>query len=189
MELYYAITESPYFLWVILPVLIFCSRILDVTVGTLRIIFVSRGRKFIAPLLGFCEVFIWLIVITNLMANLNNWICYIAYAAGFATGNFVGIHLEEKLAIGMLSVRIFVPDDKAVALSKKLSEKGFGVTRVKGAGSLSDTNILNCIIRRKEYADIVAAIHEVDAGLFYYAEELKHVCGGIFLNHNVAKKK
>jgi uncharacterized protein YebE (UPF0316 family) len=189
MELISKITESPYFLWVILPILIFCSRILDVTFGTLRIIFVSRGKKFIAPLLGFCEVLIWLIVITNLMANLNNWICYIAYAAGFAAGNFVGIHLEEKLAIGMLSVRIFVSDDKVAALSKKLSEKGFGVTRVKGTGSLSDTNILTCIIRRKEYAEIVAAIHEVDPSLFYFAEELKHVCGGIFLNNDYAKKK
>lgn len=66
----------------ILPILIFCSRILDVTFGTLRIIFVSRGKKFIAPLLGFFEVLIWLIVISNIMANLNNWICYIAYAAG-----------------------------------------------------------------------------------------------------------
>lgn len=187
MELFSAVTESPYFLWVILPVLIFCSRILDVTIGTLRIIFVSRGRKFIAPLLGFCEVLIWLIVITNLMANLNNWICYVAYAAGFATGNFVGIHLEEKLAMGMLSVRIFVSDEKAATLSQKLSEKGFGVTRVKGAGSLADTNILNCIIRRKEYADVVAVIHDVDVSLFYYAEELKHVCGGIFQNNDVKK--
>lgn len=187
MELIAEVTKSPHFTWVILPILIFFSRILDVSLGTLRIIFVSRGRKFVAPFLGFFEVLIWLVVISNIMANLNNWVCFIAYAAGFASGNYVGIHLEEKLAIGMLSVRIFVCDDKAEILSQRLSEKGFGVTRVKGAGKLSDTYILHCIIRRKEYADFVAIIKDVDPSLFYYAEELKYVCGGIFLNNDVKK--
>lgn len=187
MELISEITNSPYFTWIVLPALIFCSRILDVSLGTLRIIFVSRGRKFVAPVLGFFEVLIWLVVISNIMANLNNWVCFIAYAAGFATGNFVGIHLEEKLAIGMLSVRIFVADDRVEILSQKLSEKGFGVTMVKGAGKLSDTYILHCIIRRKEYACIVAIINDVDGSLFYYAEELKHVRGGIFQNNDVKK--
>jgi uncharacterized protein YebE (UPF0316 family) len=95
---------------------------MDVSLGTLRIIFVSRGKKSVAPFLGFFEVFIWLVVITNIMAHADNLVCYIAYAAGFATGNYVGIRLEEKLAIGMLSVRIFVPDDKAGILNEKLLE-------------------------------------------------------------------
>ncbi len=187
MELISEATKNPYFMWVILPILIFCSRIMDVSFGTLRIIFVSRGNKFVAPILGFFEVLIWLVVITNIMTNLNNWVCYIAYAAGFATGNFVGIHLEEKLALGMLSVRIFASDDKAELLSQKLSEKGYGVTQVKGAGKFADTNILTCIIRRKEYPDIVAIINDVDSGLFHYAEELKNVRGGIFQNNDVKK--
>ena len=180
-------TNSTYFTWIILPILIFCSRILDVSLGTLRIIFVSRGKKAVAPFLGFFEVFIWLVVITNIMAHANNLVCYVAYAAGFAAGNFVGILLEEKLALGMLSVRIFASDDRVKILTQKLSDKGFGVTLVKGCGKLADTNILHCIIRRKEFDNIVSLIHDVDRSLFYYAEELKHVRNGIFLNNDCKK--
>jgi uncharacterized protein YebE (UPF0316 family) len=160
---------------------------MDVSLGTLRIIFVSRGKKSVAPFLGFFEVFIWLVVITNIMAHADNLVCYIAYAAGFATGNYVGIRLEEKLAIGMLSVRIFVPDDKAGILNEKLLEKGFGVTLLRASGKVSDTNILHCIIRRKEYDDVVSLVNEIDSGLFYYAEELKHVNNGVFQNNDCKK--
>ncbi len=187
MELITSITSSGYFSWLILPVLIFCSRILDVSLGTLRIIFVSRGKKAVAPFLGFFEVFIWLVVITNIMANANNLICYIAYAAGFATGNFVGILLEEKLAIGMLSVKIFVSDELVHMLTQQLCEEGFGVTSVRGAGKLSDTNIMHCIIRRKEYDKLAGIIKGIDGNLFYYAEDLKQVRNGIFLS--ACKKK
>lgn len=187
MDFLTQLAGNPYFAWIILPILIFFSRIIDVTLGTLRIIFVSRGKKAIAPLLGFFEVFIWLVVITNIMANANNIACYIAYAAGFATGNFMGIILEEKLAIGMLSVRIFVPDDKIEALSKALTEKGYGMTMVRGSGKLADTNILDCIIRRKEYDSIVSTINEIDHNLFYFAEDLKHVRNGIFLSNDMKK--
>lgn len=187
MELITEIADNPYFTWIVLPILIFLSRILDVSLGTLRIIFVSRGRKFMAPLLGFFEVLIWLVVISNVMVNLNNWICFVAYAAGFAAGNFAGIYLEEKLALGMLSIRIFISDDKAEILSQRLSDKGFGVTLVKGSGKLSETNILHCIIRRKEYDHIVAIINDVDGSLFYYAEEIRQVNNGIFLNNDVKK--
>lgn len=90
----------------ILPFLIFLSRIFDVSLGTLRIIFVNRGMKYLAPLIGFFEVLIWLIVIGNVMKNIGSPINYIAYAAGFATGNFVGIYLEGKLAMGVILLRI-----------------------------------------------------------------------------------
>jgi len=187
MDYISSITSSPYFSWVVLPILIFCSRIMDVSFGTLRIIFVARGKKTLAPLLGFFEVLIWLVVITSIMKFADTWICYIAYAAGYATGNYVGMLLEEKLAIGILSVRIFAPDDKAELLAKTLSDKGYGVTRVRGSGKLSDTNILHCIIRRKEYDDIISIINKIDGSLFYYAEELRHVNNGIFQNNDCKK--
>lgn len=180
--------DNTVFVWVILPVIIFFSRILDVTLGTLRIIFVSRGKKYQAPLLGFFEVLVWLTVITSIMENAKSWICYIAYAGGFAAGNYAGILIEEKLAIGILSVRIFVSEDKIDIMTRKLAEKGFGVTLVKGAGQISETHIIHCIIRRKEFDEVVSAIHDVDDKLFYCAEELKHVNKGIFLDQSCCKK-
>ncbi len=94
---------SDWFNYLVLPAAIFLARICDVTIGTLRIIFVSKGNKLIAPVLGFFEVLIWIIAITRIIENLNNPFCYVAYAAGFATGNYIGLRVEEKLAVGIVS--------------------------------------------------------------------------------------
>ena len=96
--------DSSLFTYAILPVLIFLSRLIDVTIGTLRIIMVSKGQKSWAPILGFFEVLIWLIAISKIFQNLDNWLCYVTYAAGFATGNYIGLFLEEKLAVGILEL-------------------------------------------------------------------------------------
>jgi len=96
---------------VIIPVLIFLARIMDVSIGTMRVIFVSRGFKFYAALCGFFEVLIWIIAITQIIKNLNNPLYYIAYAGGFATGNFIGMVLEEKIALGTVLLRIVVPHE------------------------------------------------------------------------------
>ena len=93
--------SSPYFTYLVMPILIFCARIADVTLGTMRIVFVARGNKLMAPLLGFFEVFIWIVAIGQVMEHANNLVCYISYAAGFATGNYFGLLVEGKLAIGL----------------------------------------------------------------------------------------
>ena len=111
MEWIQQFTDYPVFNWVILPALIFVSRIFDVSFGTLRIIFVSRGKRSIAPFLGFFEVLIWLLAISQIMQNLNNFACYIAYAGGFAMGNYIGMRIEEKLAMGTMIIRVFLVGD------------------------------------------------------------------------------
>ena len=83
--------DSNLFIYVLLPLLIFMARICDVSIGTLRIIFVSKGKRNIAPVLGFFEVLIWITAISKIMENLDNYVNFVAYAAGFATGNFVGM--------------------------------------------------------------------------------------------------
>jgi len=96
------------FKWVVFPLIIILARMVDVTLGTLRIIFVSRGNRIIAPILGFFEVFVWVVVISQIMQNLNNPINYVAYALGFAIGNYLGIQAEDKLAIGHLVIRLLL---------------------------------------------------------------------------------
>ena len=93
-----------WFPWVILPFIIFAARVFDVTLGTMRIIFLSRGKKYLAPLLGFVEVLIWITVVSQIVGGAHNIVAYIAYAAGFAAGNYVGMVIEDKLAIGTLVV-------------------------------------------------------------------------------------
>ena len=94
------------FTWVILPLLIFLARILDVSIGTMRLIFVSKGMKYLAPILGFFEVIIWLLAISQIMQHLDNVLCYVAYGLGFAMGNYLGIVLEEKMSIGTVLIRV-----------------------------------------------------------------------------------
>ncbi|MFW5800316.1 MAG: DUF5698 domain-containing protein, partial [Spirochaetota bacterium] len=76
-----------YISYIVVPVLIFMARVLDVSIGTVRIMLISRGYRIIAPILGFFEILIWLTAITNIVGNLENVISYIFYAGGFATGN------------------------------------------------------------------------------------------------------
>lgn len=103
LQLFY---DSGLFTYVVLPLLIFLARICDVTIGTLRIVMVAKGQKFWAPVMGFFEVLIWIVTMTKVVQNLDNWLCYIGYAGGFATGNLVGLLLEEKLAMGIVKIQI-----------------------------------------------------------------------------------
>ena len=97
-----------WFVYTVLPLLIFCARITDVTLGTMRIIFVNRGGKFVAPLLGCAEALIWVLAASQVMKHLTNPLCYLSYGAGFATGTYVGMLIEERMAMGMLTVRIIL---------------------------------------------------------------------------------
>lgn len=171
--------ESSIFTWVILPILIFTARIFDVSIGTIRIIFVARSKRFLAPLLGFFEISIWLLAISQIMANMNNIACFIAYAGGFATGNFIGILLEEKLAIGTLIIRIFLVKDE-YGMKKRLYEAGFGVTSIDAHGRNGDVEILYTVIKRKALKQVVEIIESSQSNAFYSVEEAKSVKQGIF---------
>jgi uncharacterized protein YebE (UPF0316 family) len=167
--------------YLVLPALIFFSRILDVSIGTLRIIFVSKGKKRIAPVLGFIEVFIWILVIGQIMENADNIICYIAYAAGFASGNFVGMLIEEKIAIGNLIIRIITQKD-ATELINALNQNNFGVTSVEATGSKGRVHIIYSTIKRSNLESVVKIIQEFNPKAFYTIEDVRFVNEGIFPN-------
>lgn len=171
--------DSNLFNYVILPFLIFLSRVVDVTFGTLRIILVSKGNKYIAPALGFFEVLIWLLAISRIMQNLDNYVNYIAYAGGFAAGNFIGMILEEKIALGVMIVRVITqkPADKLI---NKFNSLGFGVTSVDAKGSKSDVNIIYTIILRQELRKVIDLIKEYNPLAFYSVEDVRYVNEGTF---------
>ncbi len=169
------------FVWVVLPMLIFLARIMDVSIGTMRLIFLSKGMKFLAPLLGFFEVIIWLVAIGQIMKHLDNWISYIAYGAGFATGNYIGIVLEEKLSIGTVIIRVILPS-KSDSLLERLREKNYGITIVDAQGSKGAVNILFSIIRRKEIGEFLSVVHQYNPGAFYTIENVKDARQGVFKN-------
>lgn len=164
----------------LLPLLIFCSRVADVSVGTIRIVFVSRGNKVIAPLLGFVEVLIWLLAIGNIMQNLDNPPAYLAFAGGFAMGNFVGLWIEQRLAVGLLAMRI-ITRTRASALIEALRERGFRVVSVKGHGNVGPVDVLYTIFPRACLRLIVDMVRERNPAAFYSIEEIKSVSDNITL--------
>ncbi|MEJ2081852.1 MAG: DUF5698 domain-containing protein [Acidobacteriota bacterium] len=122
----------------VFPLLIFLARVCDVTLGTLRMVFVARGEKGTAAFLGFFEVLIWLSVISYILQNLTAVSNYLAYAAGFATGNYLGLKIEEKMALGLLGVTVITNRD-ARELIEHLTREKYGITSVSAMGAGSPT--------------------------------------------------
>jgi uncharacterized protein YebE (UPF0316 family) len=160
--------------WVIIPLLIFFARICDVTLGTLRIVFISKGDKMIAPLLGFLEVLIWLIAITQVMQNLSNIASYLAWAFGFAAGNFLGLRIEQKLALGQMVVRV-ITVEAADNLIERLAGRGYRLTCVDARGTRGKVNLLFMIVKRKKLNEVIGIIRDYNPQAFYSIEDVRSV--------------
>ena len=124
-----------------LPLLVFLAELCVVTLSTIRIIFVSRGMKVLAPILGFFEVSIWLFAIGQIMQNLSNLGCYLAFAGGFTSGNFLGVLIEKKLAIGSVVVHIVTSKDVSDLIEGLQAEK-YGVTVIDAQGSTGPVKVV-----------------------------------------------
>ncbi|MDR2008893.1 MAG: DUF2179 domain-containing protein [Bacteroidales bacterium] len=179
--------EFDIYSYVLLPLMIFCARICDVTLGTLRIILVSRGHKKVAPLLGFVEVFIWIVAISRIMENVNNWTYYLFYAAGFATGNYIGMVIEEKIALGIVGLRL-VTAKPATELICELKEKNYGFTFMNANGAKGTVNVLYITIARKRLKSLIELVNKYNPGAFYTIEDIRFVNKGVFEQVNKTKK-
>lgn len=170
MEFY----QSDLFSFLLLPLMIFFARIADVTVGTLRIVMVSKGQKYIAPILGFFEVIIWLVAMSKIMQNMDNWIAYVAYGAGFATGNLIGLILEEKLAVGIVQLQI-ITRKGADNLIAKLKASGYGITYHEAQGATEKVAVIYTIIKRTDINKVLEIMKIYNPQAFYSAEDVKFV--------------
>jgi uncharacterized protein YebE (UPF0316 family) len=164
-----------------LPLLVFFARIADVSLGTLRIIYINKGKRMLAPLLGFVEVFIWIVVVSQLVRSVSSLAGYLAYAAGFAAGNYVGMVIESRLAIGTLIVRAIVAGE-AAPLVQSLKDAGYGVTWFDANGANGPVKVIYTVINRKELGDVVARMHASHPHIFYTAEEARLTSEGVFHN-------
>jgi len=162
-----------------LPILVFFARVLDVTLGTLRIIFIGKGKRLLAPMLGFVEVFIWIVVVSQLVRNVSTLIGYLAYAAGFAVGNYVGMVIENRLAIGTLIVRAIVAGETET-LVRSLKEAGYGVTLFDALGSNGPVKVIFTVIKRKELVDVAHLLQASHPHVFYTVEEARLASEGVF---------
>ena len=168
-----------FYIWFVLPFLIFLARVLDVSFGTVRVIFISRRFKYLAPLIGFFEILIWLLAIGQIMKNLSNPACYLAYAGGFAMGNYVGIRIADRLSLGVVLIRVVTEKD-ASQLVELLKSADYGVTSVDGHGTAGQVKVVFTIVPRKEVKRVANLIKKFNPKAFYSIEEVGFVEKGIF---------
>ena len=156
---------------------IFAMRVSDMSMDTLRMLFVMRGRKGIAWVLGFFQSVIYVIAITSVLSQLNNPLNLIGYAAGFATGNVVGMLIEERLAIGHIHLRIISPR-LGVAMAIVLRDAGYAVTEISARGKDGMVSILSVSVLRKDVSNVETLVHEKDPEAFMTSEDVRPVRRG-----------
>ncbi|MBD3297950.1 MAG: hypothetical protein GF341_04785 [candidate division Zixibacteria bacterium] len=157
---------------VLVSVLIFCARIADVAIGTMRIIVVGRGMRWTASLLGFVEVLIWLVAIGMVIQNLHTWVNVLIYCAGFATGTFVGMTIERRFEMGQVMVRIVVPH-LGEELVDRMSELSISPTHVDAKSPEGPVRLIYLVVKRKMLRKVVHAIHTQEPGAWYSVEDVR----------------
>lgn len=160
--------------YVIMPLLIFFARVGDVSINTLRIMFMMNGKKNIAPILGFFEALIWLLAIGQIFQNIDNPMSYIAYAGGFGAGTYVGMYFEERLALGRVLVRVISPKP-LTGLLEYMKERDFRFTKVGGEGSFGKVELVFTVMRRDSLPTFIEKVKNLDEKAFYTIESVKRV--------------
>jgi uncharacterized protein YebE (UPF0316 family) len=157
--------------------LIFSLRLTDVSIGTVRLIMVGRDRRKLAAWLGFVEVTIWVVAISQVMGNLDNILTILGYSSGFAAGTLLGMWIESKLALGQVGINI-ISMSKGREIARKLRQADYGVTVLKGKGRSGAVNLITTIVPRKENENILRLVSEIDHQSFIVVDEMKDVKRG-----------
>ena len=166
--------------------IIFGLRIVDVSMGTVRMILGVRGYRAQAAAIGFVEVLIWLIAVGAALQHLTSILHIVGYAGGFAAGNYAGIWLESRFALGTSVVRATfrelngenVPPSHRTA--EDLRDAGFAVTELTGQGREQPVQILDVVTKRKQVDDVIDIVQSHDASAFVTVEEVRATQGGYF---------
>jgi uncharacterized protein YebE (UPF0316 family) len=159
--------------------LIFGLRVTDMTLDTLRVLFVMRGRKLYAWILGFFQALVFVIAITNVLRDLSNPLNILGYAAGFATGVVVGMAIEQRLAIGHVHLRVISPT-RGTGIAEKLRDEGYAVTEVPARGKDGMVTMLNCSVLRKDTAKVRSMVNFVDPDAFITSEDIRPIRRGFW---------
>jgi uncharacterized protein YebE (UPF0316 family) len=158
---------------------IFMLRVGDMTFDTVRVLFVVRGRKKIAWVLGFMQSLIFVIAITSVLANIDNPLNILGYAAGFATGNVLGMFIEERLAVGHIQITI-ISSHRGAVIAEQLRQAGYAVTEIPGRGKDGTVDLLHCSVLRKQIDHLETVVLENDPAAFVTAEDVRPVRRGFF---------
>jgi uncharacterized protein YebE (UPF0316 family) len=159
----------------LIGLLIFCARIVDVSIGTVRTIVTVQGRTRMAFVLGFMEVTLWVTIISTIVAKIHTApLLAVFYGLGFATGNVVGIALERKIALGHLALRVFTRNASG-SIATKLRDSGQIVTTFEGEGRNGPVTELLIVCRRRDIKWILDHVKTEDSDAFYIIEQAREV--------------
>ncbi len=158
----------------VMPLLIFFARVADVSINTLRIMFVLNGKKGVAPILGFFEALIWLLAIGQIFQNIDNPLSYLAYAGGFGAGTYIGMVFEEKLALGRVLVRI-ITKEPMEELIEFMKEKDYRFTNVGAEGRYGKVNLLFTVMKRDSLKEFIGKVKACNDKAFYTIESVKRI--------------
>ena len=173
----------------VIPLLICVARIVDVSIGTMRIVFLSRGMKYLAPVLGFFGVIIWLLAISQVMQHMDSWINYIAYGLGFALGNYFGMVVEEKLSVGHVMLRV-ITRKPATDLIDHFYKNGHRLTYLNAEGLKGPVQVMFTITPRKHLSQMLAAVRSFNPDAVYSIEDVRTVStNGILPGAAMAPRK
>jgi uncharacterized protein YebE (UPF0316 family) len=159
--------------------LIFGLRTTDITLATLRLLMVMRSRKLAAWVLGFFQALVFVIAISKILSDIGNWLNLIGYAAGFATGNVVGMFLEERLALGHTHLRI-ISSHQGPAIVERLRSEGYGVTEIPARGKDGMVTLLNCSVQRRRLGKARQVIEQIDPEAFITSEDVRALQHGFW---------
>lgn len=150
---------------------IFLIRTINIAMETLRFMFTLRGKRWLAWILGFIQSVIFIIIFASVLANLDNFLNIIGYAAGFATGNVLGMAIEKQLAIGHVHFNI-ISRNRSTEIADALRDAGYGVTEIPARGKESSFMMIDCSVRRKQADEVEALTLKVDPNAFITSEDV-----------------
>lgn len=159
------------------PILIFFLRICDVSLSTVRILLSVRNRRLLVPIIGFFEVSIWIFAAGNAIRHLDSIWHILGYTAGFASGTAVGLWIEDKLAIGLATIRI-ITRHATVDLADALRQHGWGVTEFTGQGREGPVQVVFTAVRRCDIPRVIAEVERQEPNAFLTVEEPREIRRG-----------
>ena len=163
----------------IIYLLIFVAKVIEVSMATVRIVLITRGERFRGAVIGFFEVGIWVVLVSTVLVNLvEDPLKVLVYALGFSVGNYVGSRVEEALAIGTTRIEVIVLQEDGHELADKIRSKGYAVTVVAGEGRDMARSVLILHVQRKRAKAVIAMIQRYQENSVITVNEIKPVYGG-----------
>ncbi len=164
----------------LLYIIIFCAKIVEVSISTIRLVYINKGERVKGAVLGFIEIMIWLVVVSSVLNNITaDPIKVFVYAASFSLGNYIGVTIESKIAVGLASIQVVVSDESGEILAEILRDESYGVTLIDGRGrDDSKKTLLFIQLKRKKIPEAVRIIKQNAPDAYITVNDIKSMMGG-----------